>query len=257
MLQLRAPTPVAMVTGAPNDPPAGRVTTSPNRSLYFLIQPTTAAPEELTAALTWRIAPPAGVASMAGADHDPAGGNVALATLIVPEEESYWPHTARTLLAPSTPSATGPINDMPVWLTTTGVLHPADTVQTEDSITVSAERWANQAITTDPSGRATAVGEVAVWPAVDTTAVLDHPVEVVRTIALTRPPPVHATTAVPDTCPAVTSAGAGVPFTVPSVIGADHVVAALAAAGTIAPIATTPLASATASRRRNLTILES
>ena len=47
--------PVAMVAGAPKEPPAGRVTTSPNRSLYFRIQPTTAAPEELTATLTWRM----------------------------------------------------------------------------------------------------------------------------------------------------------------------------------------------------------
>src|SRR5262249_36918488 len=55
-----------MVTGAPKDPPAGRVVTSPNRSLFFLIQPTTAAPDELTATDTWRTALADGAARVAG-----------------------------------------------------------------------------------------------------------------------------------------------------------------------------------------------
>jgi hypothetical protein len=226
--------------------------------LFFLIQPTTAAPEELTATLTCRMAVPAGVARVAGADHDPAAGKVALVTLIAPDDESYCPHAASTLPVPSTPSATGPVKDMPVRLTTTGVLQPADAVQIEDSITVSAGRWAAQAATTDPPGRTTAAGEVAVWPAGDTAAAPDHPAEGVRTLALTWPPLVHATSAAPDACPAVTRAGVGVPFTVPSVTGVDHVVAALAAAGIKAPVTSTPAASTAAvNLPRDQPILES
>jgi hypothetical protein len=141
------------------------------------------------------------------------------------------------------------MKEVPVRLTTTGGLHPADAVQAEDSITVSAVRCAAQAMTTDPSGRTTAAGEVAVWPAGDTATALDHPAGPVRTLARTCPAPVHATTAVPDACPAVTRAGVGVPFTVPSVTGTDHVVAAVAVAGIMAPATTTPPASAAATSR--------
>jgi len=200
---------------------------SPYRSLFLRTQPATAAPAELTATLTWRMEVPAGVAKMAGAGHDPAAGSVALATLIAPVEELYCPHPARTLPVPSAPSATGPVNDMPVPLTTAGPLHPAAAVHTDDSITVSADRCAAQAKTAEPSGRITTAGEVAVWPAGDSAATLDHPADGVRTLALTWPLPVHATTAVPDACPAVTRADMGAPATVASVTGADHVVAAL------------------------------
>src|SRR6516162_4668631 len=123
------------------------------------------------------MAVPAGVAKMPAADHDPAAGSVALATLIAPVEELYCPHAARTLPLPSAPSATGPVNDMPVPLTTAGVPHPAAAVQTEASITVSADRCAAQAKTAEPSGRITTAGELAVWPAGDTAATLDHPAE--------------------------------------------------------------------------------
>jgi hypothetical protein len=139
---------------------------------------------------------------------------------------------------------------MPVPLTTAGVPHPAAAVQTEASITVSADRCAAQAKTAEPSGRITAAGELAVWPAGDTAAALDHPADGVRTLALTWPLPVHATTAVPDACPAVTSVGVGVPGTVASVTGADHVVAALAAAGAMTPATTTPVASTAAGNTR-------
>jgi len=70
--------------------------------------------------------------------------------------------------------------------------------------------------------------------------------------------PVHATTAAPDACPALTKTGVGVPGTVASVTGADHVVAALAAAGIMAPAAATPPASTiAASLRRDLSALTS
>ena len=123
---------------------------------------------------------------------------------------------------------------------------------------MSADRCAAQASTTDPSGRITTAGAVAVWPAGDTAAALDHPADGVRTLALTWPLPVHATTAVPDACPALTKTGVGAPGTVASVTGADHVVAAPAAAGIMAPAAATPPASTiAASLRRDLPALAS
>ena len=258
MLQRWAPGPGRDGDRRAEGPAGRRVITSPNRSLNFLIQPTTAAPAGLTATLTWRMAVPAGVARMTGTGHDPAAGSVALATLTAPVEELYCPHAARTLPLPSAPSATGPVNDMPVPLTTAAALHPAAAVHTEASITVSAGRCADQARTADPSGRITTAGEAAVWAAGDTAAALDHPADGVRTLALTRPLPVHATTAVPDACPAVTRAGEGVPGTVASASGADQVVPAPATPGIRAPVTATPVANTTAGNtRRNLPGLES
>jgi hypothetical protein len=118
---------------------------------------------------------------------------------------------------------------------------------------VSADRCAAQAKTAEPSGRITTAGELAVWPAGDTAVTVDHPADGVRTLALTWPLPVHATTAVPDARPAVTKAGDGVPGTVASVTGANHVVVAVAVAGTRAPATAMPPASTAAvSPRRDV-----
>lgn len=119
-------------------------------------------------------------------------------------------------------------------------------------MTQSAERWAAQATTTDPSGRTTADGAMAVSAAGDSVAVADQPPDAASTRALIWLLFVHTTTAGPDARPAVVSVVELESVSVASVTGADHAVAASAWAGTMTPAAT-PLASTTAGNtRRNV-----